>query len=61
MGDILRFKKPKLKDKFQGNTLCKNGFHKWQAEKTRPFDVKQGKLLTLYRCVRCGVTKTEAK
>lgn len=61
MGDVIRFKKPALSEKFKGRTLCQNGFHKWQAEKNRPFDVKQGKLLTLYRCTRCGATKTEAK
>lgn len=59
MSNVVPFKKPKLKDKYQGRTLCQSGFHKWQVEKARPFDVKQGKLLTLYRCVRCGSTKTE--
>ncbi len=26
----------------------------------KPFDVKQGKLITIYKCSRCGETKTEA-
>jgi len=60
MGDVIPFKKPKLQEKFQGRALCQRGFHKWQVEKSRRFDVKQGKLLTLYTCARCGATKTEA-
>ena len=60
MADILPFKRPKPSDKHKGKTLCKNGFHKWEPVKKMPFDVKQGKLLTLYRCKRCGITKTRA-
>ena len=60
MGDVIQFKKPSLKDKHKGNTLCKNNFHKWEIVAT-PFDVKQGKMLTTYRCKRCGKTRTESK
>jgi hypothetical protein len=35
-------------------TLCRAGFHKWQVETNGRFDVKQGKLLTVQRCRRCG-------
>jgi len=56
MADILPFKKPKPKNKHKGKTLCKSGFHKWEVVNT-PFDVKKGKLVTQYRCVRCGVIK----
>lgn len=59
MGDILPFKKPRPQEKHKGKTLCKNGFHKWEVVNERPFDVKRGKLLTVYRCTRCGATKTE--
>lgn len=59
MGDIVQFKKISLKQKHKGKTLCKSGFHKWQVIKSSPFDVKQGKLLTKYSCLRCGATKTE--
>lgn len=38
--------------------LCRSGFHQWQVETHGHFDVKQGKLLTLERCHRCGVTRT---
>ncbi len=59
MADVIPFpgRRPPPKS---GSTLCKRGFHKWVADKTRPFDVKQGKLVTRYRCERCGVTRTEA-
>lgn len=61
MGDIIKFRKPSLKEKHKGKTLCKNGFHKWVIDKARQFDVKSGKLVTLYRCSRCGATKTTAR
>ena len=35
-------------------TLCRAGFHKWQVDRAGRFDVKQGKLLTVERCRRCG-------
>jgi len=61
MGDVVRFKKPSAQERHRGKSLCKSGFHKWEAAKERPFDVKTGKLVTLYRCKRCGATKTEAR
>ena len=60
MSNVIQFKKPSLKDKHKGRILCKNGFHKWEVIET-PFDVKKGKLLTAYRCSRCGATKTGTK
>jgi hypothetical protein len=61
MGDVITFKKPKASDKHRGKTLCKSGFHKWEVVKGNPFDVKQGKMVTRYRCVRCGATRIEAR
>ncbi len=61
MGDLVKFKRPRPAEKHRGNTLCKSGFHKWLADGARRFDVKQGKLVSLYRCARCGATKTEAR
>jgi hypothetical protein len=61
MADILTFKKKSLKEKHKGNTLCRHGHHKWQVEAEKRFDVKQGKLVTSYRCRRCGKTKNEAR
>lgn len=60
MGDVIAFKRPKPSEKHKGKQLCRSGFHKWQEAKERPFDLKQGKLVTLYRCSRCGATRTEA-
>lgn len=58
MAEILPFKKPSLKNKHRGNTLCRNGHHKWEVDKEKQFDVKQGKLVTVYCCSRCGKLKT---
>jgi hypothetical protein len=61
MADIIPFRKPKASEKRPGNTLCRSGFHKWKATKEQPFDVKQGKLVTVYRCERCGAVKSELR
>lgn len=61
MSNVVPFKKPSLKEKHRGKSLCKSGFHKWEVDNTRPFDVKQGSLVTHYLCRRCGATKTEKK
>ena len=60
MADILRFRQPKASEKAKGKTLCRRGFHKWVISKDRRFDTQQGRLLTRYRCERCGVEKTTA-
>jgi len=60
MADILRFRKPKAAAKAQGKTLCKRGFHKWIVAKDNRFDTQQGRLVTSYRCERCGVVKNTA-
>lgn len=60
MGEVVRFNRPGAKEKHRGNTLCRRGFHKWEVQNERPFDVKSGRLVTLYRCKRCGATRTEA-
>lgn len=59
VGEVLPFKKPKLSERFKGRSLCKSGFHKWVIVQDQRFDVKQGKLVTLSQCRRCGKTKTE--
>ena len=60
MADIIQFKKPAAADKAKGKTLCKRGFHKWIVDKDKRFDSRQGRLVTDYRCARCGVVKTMA-
>jgi hypothetical protein len=57
---VLPFKRKTLKEIHQGNTLCRNGHHKWVIEKEKQFDVKQGRLVTSYKCSRCGKRKNEA-
>jgi hypothetical protein len=60
MAEILPFKRPKLSEKHKGNTLCRHGHHAWQLDKASVFDSKQGKLVTRYRCSRCGKTRIQA-
>lgn len=57
MADILQFKKKKRPERQKGQTLCRNGHHIWVTDKQKRFDVKQGKLVTLFRCQRCGKNK----
>ncbi len=61
MGDVVTLKKLRPKDKYKGKTLCKSGFHKWEVVQGNPFDVKQGRMVTRYRCARCGATRTKAR
>ena len=61
MADVIPFKQKSLKEKHKGNTLCRNGHHKWQLDRDKRFDVKQGKLVTSYTCERCGKSKNEAR
>jgi len=60
MADILPFRKKTQAEKHKGKTLCRSGFHRWKILTERKFDVKQGKLVTVYRCERCGETKSTA-
>ncbi len=61
MAQILQFKRRKPGEKHNKKILCKSGFHKWVIVQEKQFDVKKGKLITLYRCERCGATKSEAR
>lgn len=61
MGNVVRFKRPSQQEKHKGKTLCKSGFHKWEVVKDNPFDVKLGRLVTRYRCRRCGATRVEGR
>ncbi len=58
MGDVVPFKK--IKPARKSNTLCLQGHHKWILDKKKQFDVKQGKLVTVYHCKYCGKTKVKA-
>jgi len=61
MGEVVPFKKPKLSEKHRNKTLCRSGFHKWIVDREQGFDVKRGKLVTVYRCERCGAIRNELK
>ena len=60
MGEVIRFRKPKAGEKTRGKTLCREGFHRWVVVNDKQFDVRQGRLVTVYRCSRCGIMKTKA-
>jgi len=57
VAEILPFRRKPAKPK----GLCQHGFHSWEVCKETRFDVKQGRLLTVLRCKRCGAEKTEAR
>lgn len=59
MADVIPFRRPSAKEKHRGNTLCRHNHHKWEVDKAKQFDVKAGKLVTVYRCSRCGKTRVE--
>jgi len=52
MGEVVQFKKISVADRHKGKSLCQFGFHKWKILKEKQFDVKQGKLITVYQCSR---------
>lgn len=60
MADILPFRKKTPAEKHKGKTLCRSGFHKWEIRTEKKFDVKQGRLITVYQCIRCGKIKNTA-
>jgi hypothetical protein len=60
VAEILPFRRPKASEKHKGNTLCRHNHHKWVVDKEQVFDSKQGRLVTRYRCERCGKTRIEA-
>ena len=59
--DINKFRKQKLKAKGKANTMCRRGFHKWQFDDKKQFDPKEGKLVSVERCERCGVTRSHVQ
>ena len=60
MSNVIEFKRPKAADKHKGKSLCRSGFHKWKIVQEKQFDVKRGKLVTIYECSRCHKRKVEA-
>lgn len=58
MSNVIHLKKVKQK-RAEGKTLCSSGFHKWELQSARRFDVKQGRLVSTERCTRCGEERTK--
>lgn len=64
MSNVIPFKKAQKslrQDKAKAATLCGSGFHKWKIVTDTKFDVKQGKLVTVERCERCGEERMTLK
>ena len=55
--DLNKFRKQRRKERGSGSTLCRSGFHQWQDEPKKQFDVKQGQLVSVQRCARCDKTR----
>ena len=58
--NVVPFKRPSAAQKHKGKSLCRSGFHKWVIVTEKQFDVKQGRLVTVYKCSRCGEQKVKA-
>jgi len=50
-------KATRLKEKARQRTLCSNNHHKWKTVTESKFDVKEGRLVTVEQCDRCGLTR----
>ena len=59
MGEVIDFPRRDRRERARGKTLCTSGFHRWKVVTERKFDVKQGKLVTVLRCERCGKEQTK--
>jgi hypothetical protein len=61
MADILPFNKNARKAKAaKASTLCREGHHKWTIVTKQQFDVKQGRLVTVFECQHCGKRRVKA-
>ena len=58
MGDVIPFgRSGRRRKRAEGRTLCRNGFHKWEPLPEQRFDVREGRLVTVFRCRRCGLER----
>jgi len=62
MSNIIKgqFGKAAQLKRIKRSSLCQHGHHRWEVDTTTRFDVKEGKLLTVSICSKCGKTKTSA-
>ncbi|WP_290652377.1 hypothetical protein [Aquisalimonas sp.] len=62
MADVISLQRRQRRQrKREGDTLCRAGRHKWEVVSDSRFDVKQGRLVTVRRCRRCGRERAEAR
>lgn len=54
-------RRQRRRKKSEGDTLCRAGRHRWEVVTESKFDVRQGRLVTLLRCSRCGHERTESR
>ena len=54
-------RRQRRRKKSEGDTLCRAGRHRWEVVAESKFDVRQGRLVTLLRCSRCGHERTESR
>jgi len=57
VGEVIPLHSP---DRHKGKTLCRNGHHRWKIWQPKQFDTRSGRLVTVYRCERCGEQKVKA-
>lgn len=63
MGELVSLQKHKKalrRQRAKGATLCGHGHHRWVRMDADPFDVRTGRLVTRWRCSRCGAEKNAA-
>lgn len=62
MGEVIPFRRRQRRAAAQeGQALCRSGHHKWEIVQAQRFDVKQGRLVTVFRCKRCSANKSVAR
>ncbi|WP_075185826.1 hypothetical protein [Teredinibacter haidensis] len=57
--NVVPLKKKTPAEEHKGKSMCRHGFHKWIIKQDKQFDVKQGKLVTILKCSRCGKEKVQ--
>ena len=62
MSNIIKgqFGKAAQLTRIRRSSLCQHGHHRWKVDTSTRFDVKEGKLLTVRTCSKCGKMKTSA-
>ncbi len=62
MAEVVPFKRrERRRRRAEGDTLCRAGRHKWEVVSDSRFDVREGRLVTVLRCRRCGRERVETR